>query len=96
MVTWSRRNALGIALMVAAGGAARAQDGTCVSPDDLSPTERAQRDSLHYTNPSPDQASTCSACAFFSDPDSGCGKCQILGGVVAKGAHCDSWTKGTQ
>jgi len=94
MTALSRRNALRLAVAIAAGSAApaRAQKASCEA-DGLTPTQQAQRSSLHYTDPAPNKAATCSACAFFSEPAGGCGKCQILGSAVSAGAHCDSWSK---
>lgn len=91
MVSPGRRAVLQRALMIASATltlplAARAAD-SCGDP-----AAEPLRESLHY-GAAPAPASSCSMCTFFTADSSGaCGACQIMGGPVDKGSHCDSWS----
>ncbi len=63
--------------------------GACVQPE-----SESLRASLNYVIAAADPAANCAHCAFFSpDPaGGGCGACQILGGAVDGGGHCDSFS----
>src|SRR5690349_20600962 len=69
-----------------------AQAGACYAPDALSLSEKRMRRSIGFVDPAPDGAKRCGFCAFFSQTQSGCGKCQILsGGPVPASAVCTSF-----
>jgi hypothetical protein len=77
-----------IATLAVRAGAAPA----CVDPDELTSSEQALRNSLEYTNRSPDPKKTCGGCNFFTPGDGGCGKCQALNGPVDAKGRCSSFT----
>jgi High potential iron-sulfur protein len=82
---------LGVAQVVA--GKDAASDEACGDTEESS----GLRESLHYTEQSPDQSQKCAGCAFFTiGDDKRCGRCQILGGRVSAEGRCDSWTKKPQ
>jgi hypothetical protein len=76
------------------GSAAAPAAKACADPAKLTDAEKAQRESFHYVEQSPDAAKTCSGCAFFTAPESGsgCGQCQVLLGPANPLGHCDSWS----
>jgi len=89
VVSKSRREVLQRALSLASAAIAApiaARAAECGDPD-----AEPLRGSMHYgAAPSPDKA--CAMCAYFTADSSGsCGACQIMGGPVDKGSHCDSW-----
>ena len=57
----------------------------------VSPSSESLRESLNYTDPSPDKAKQCADCGFYAGKKS-CGECQIMSGPVSGSAHCDSWS----
>ncbi len=67
----------------------------CVDPDFLSTPERALRTSQGYADRSPHgHEKSCSGCQFFTqEGEVGCGRCQILGGPVSSGGHCNAWAR---
>ncbi len=67
----------------------RAADLACVEAD-----SESLRQSLTYTDPTPDPEKACTACGFFTPSGKGsCGPCMIMGGPVSGTAHCESWSK---
>lgn len=97
---WSVAGAVGASL-AACGGENKATNNTagnaaaekvCVDLDHLTSDQASLRESVEYTNNSPDAAKMCGACAFFTaEGDGACGHCQILNGPAAKTGHCTSW-----
>lgn len=93
----TRRNFLGAAGLAALGlmsGAAGAQPpaAACFDPSALSLSQKNQRRSLSYADPSPDPNRRCGLCAFFTAGEGQCGTCQILsGGPVEADAVCSSF-----
>jgi nitrous oxide reductase len=87
----SRRQFLprALAMVVAAGAAARANAASCASPQGADASLRA---SLHYVESSPNPAQRCSGCSFFSDPQGDCGSCMIFSAPANINGHCDSWS----
>jgi hypothetical protein len=83
----------GSVLVLAACGKGGSKSA-CYDASKLTSGEKSLRDSLHYTDNSPDQAKTCSGCSFFEAAEGtpGCGHCKILNGPVAGTGHCDSWS----
>lgn len=61
----------------------------------VDPSSESLRESLNYTDPSPNPDEKCGVCAFFT-PDSessmSCGYCQIMTGPVHATSRCDSWS----
>ena len=104
---WTRREVLSSgagALVAATIGASLVPLGCspsapqCFDPDSLSSGELSLRKSQGYVDRSkaanPDGSTrTCAGCQFFqaSSADAGCGQCQILGGPVSGGGHCNAW-----
>jgi hypothetical protein len=87
---------LPLALFVANVGAgallsAEASD-LCADPGKMDADQKGTRDSLHYTEASPDPAKTCSGCGFFQATANGCGTCVIFSGPANSKGHCDSWS----
>ena len=69
-----------------------AQASACYTPDALSPSQKSMRRSLGFADPAPDAAKRCGTCAFFTEAQNACGKCQILsGGPVPASAFCTSY-----
>jgi hypothetical protein len=67
----------------------RALAASCVDPDG---SDSSLRQSLHYTESSPNPSQKCALCGFFSEPQGNCGKCQIFGGPANANGRCDSWS----
>ncbi len=94
---FSRRKLLTQSLMVATGAAmapamAMAADKACVDMEHLDSGQKSIRESLNYTNTSPDAAKQCGKCGFFEATAGGCGNCMIFSGPAAATGHCDSWS----
>lgn len=79
-------------LVLAAASSAFAADKTCVDLEHLDSGQKSIRESLNYTNTSPDAAKTCGKCGFFEAKGDGCGSCMIFSGPAAATGHCDSWS----
>jgi hypothetical protein len=81
-------------LLVSAGMstlAAAEVGGICADPSKMDAGQKSTRESLHYTEGSPDAAKTCSECGFFQPTADGCGTCMIFSGPANSRGHCDSW-----
>jgi hypothetical protein len=66
----------------------------CADLETLDENARSLRQSLHYTEMSPDPNAVCGQCAYFHAAASGCGTCDIYsGGPANSHGHCDSWSK---
>lgn len=99
---FSRRKLLERGLQLPLGGlllaatatatAAHAADKVCVDMEHLDSGAKSIRESLNYTNKSPDAAKTCAGCGFFEAKGDGCGNCMIFTGPAAATGHCDSWS----
>ena len=97
---WSRRLllerfvALPLAAAVQAGSGCRESAARCSDPDAMTASQQRMRDSLAYTDESPHgELKRCTGCRFFAPRANGpCGHCVILGGPVAPGGHCNSWS----
>lgn len=92
----TRRTILKLAALspfLAAGVAAAADAGApvCFDPQSLTLSQKSRRRAVGYVEPSAEPAKHCSACAFFSATQSGCGTCAILAGPVSGGAVCTSF-----
>lgn len=67
-------------------------DAACVDPGSLAPAETSLRQSVNYAHIAPNTEEACVRCAFFhAEGASGCGRCDILRGVVSETGHCSSW-----
>ena len=76
-----------VLLLPLVAGRARAAK-SCVDP-----SSESLRESLHYTDMTPDPAEPCKACGFFTgEANSNCGPCMIMSGPVHANGHCDSWS----
>ena len=82
---------LGLPLMFRIPRAAADAGTPCADPAKMDGTQRSARDSLHYSESSPDPAKTCSACSFFQPGAAPCGSCMIFNGPANSKGHCDSW-----
>lgn len=63
----------------------------CADPNAMDSGQRSLRESLHYSEASPDSTKTCSGCGFFQPATDGCGTCVIFSGPANGNGHCDSW-----
>jgi hypothetical protein len=84
---------LGLLLANAAVGRLMAAEShkACADPNDMDSGQRGLRESLHYSETSPDATKTCSGCGFFQPASDGCGTCAIFSGPANGNGHCDSW-----
>jgi hypothetical protein len=82
---------LGLFAMFRISGAAADAGMLCADPVKMDATQRSARDSLHYSENSPDPAKTCAACSFFQPGAAACGSCMIFNGPANAKGHCDSW-----
>jgi hypothetical protein len=96
----SRRKLLERGVQISVGGAvvatatsAVAADKVCADPKAMDSGQKSIRQSLNYTEMSPDQTKTCSACGFFTMGTDGCGQCMIFTGPANPKGHCDSWSQ---
>jgi hypothetical protein len=93
----TRRNFLAVAgltpLALLGLGSARADSpAACYDPATLPFNQKSRRRSVSYVEVSTDPNKRCSACAFFTGTQAGCGTCTILGGgPVNAGAVCLSF-----
>jgi hypothetical protein len=69
--------------------------GQCVDPDELSDSAQGMRETVEYTDESPDPKRICNGCAYFKPvkADAACAHCEVLGSPVSAKGHCESWTK---
>lgn len=78
------------------GVASSASTSLCYDPAKVDPSQESMRETLHYTEASPNQATVCEGCTYstFSNASAVCGTCSIFsGGPVNAHGHCDSWAK---
>ena len=57
--------------------------------------DRSLRDSLHFTEMSPNPKESCKACGLFhaeAGPGPMCGHCDIFNGPANANGRCDSWS----
>jgi hypothetical protein len=78
-------------LILAAAVATGADAEECVSSGDLTEGETSLRRSVEFVEVSPDPATACTLCSFFTADKTACGHCTILSGPVAPVSHCRSW-----
>jgi len=79
--------------LLALGACAKSTGLVCADADKLAAGDASLRNSLHYTENSPDSQKVCSACGFFAaGTPAGCGQCQMLKGPVNANGRCDSWS----
>jgi hypothetical protein len=73
----------------------KAAGAACTNPDEWSDGEQGTRDSLEYTDNSPDPKKTCGGCQHFNreTPAAACGNCEILSGPADAKGYCVSWTQ---
>lgn len=56
------------------------------------PASESLRESLNYTDQTPDPTQPCRGCGFFTaEQNPSCGQCVIMSGPVSAQGHCDSW-----
>lgn len=66
----------------------------CTDTSALKPDEVAMRNTLAYTDASPDPAKLCSGCQLFKPAgENECGGCQLIKGPINPGGYCKSWVK---
>jgi hypothetical protein len=82
---------LGIFLALHAVEASADAGKLCADPTTMDSAQRSARESLHYTEASPDPAKSCSVCSFFQPAAPPCGSCMIFNGPANATGHCDSW-----
>jgi hypothetical protein len=75
-----------------ASGRCVAAGNVCADVKSMDSGAASLRNSLNYTEASPDVSKTCSACGFFQAGTEGCGTCQIFNGPVNEKGRCDSWS----
>lgn len=64
----------------------------CYDPARLPLSQKNQRRSVGYVEPSPDAGKRCALCAFFTASQAGCGTCVMLtGGPVSETGLCTSF-----
>ena len=81
------------ALSVAATGCQKRALVVCSDPARLSNAENSLRESLRYTEESPQNDQTCGDCGFFAvSAEKGCGTCKLLKGPVNPMGRCNSWS----
>lgn len=83
--------AIGAPLAAFAATRVRAEVPVCYDPAALPLSQKNQRRSLGYVDASTDPAKHCSACAFFTASQPGCGACALLNSQVNAGAVCSSF-----
>jgi hypothetical protein len=93
----SRRTVLDGLAVVTAGalgsglaGCSKPAASACVDPAELTDAENQLRQSLSYTDQSPNKDQVCARCSFFKAAQA-CGHCSILSGPVSPTGHCNSW-----
>lgn len=95
MTPTRRQVVAGIAILLGgAAGIAAAQEPSraCYDPASLPLSQKTQRRSLGYVEPSPDAGRHCGLCAFFTASKADCGTCTILtGGPVSAMGVCSSF-----
>ena len=64
----------------------------CADENSMTSADKSLRNTLQYTEISPDPAKTCSDCEFFTaTAATGCGACEMFGGKSANsGGYCVS------
>jgi hypothetical protein len=83
------------AVLLSAAGCARNGDAqqACYDPSSQAADQVALRDSLKYMERAADPRQSCSACAFFTAAEGGCGHCTIFNGPANPQGHCNSWSQ---
>jgi hypothetical protein len=83
-----------LTLGACSGGKEQQASAACVDPDQLDQGQVSMRESVHYTDKSPNPQQVCSACAFFrtAEASGACAPCDILHTPVSASGHCESWS----
>jgi hypothetical protein len=84
-----RRFLLKGALIAGALATRTAAAASCLSEE--SHADDSLREALNYTESSEKPEERCSGCAYLSEVNGGCGKCQIFRGPANVNGRCDSW-----
>lgn len=87
-----------VVLGLAACGKDEAASLVCANENLMTASEKSMRQTLKYTETSPDPAKTCKDCAFFKPTTGpvGCGTCEMFTGKQANaGGWCVSWSAKT-
>ena len=72
---------------------ARSASTVCADPDKMDDGKLEMRQSLNYTEQSPDPGTTCKDCHFFAATEGGCGTCVMFNGDLANAnGYCDSFS----
>lgn len=81
-----------VGLLAAAVAPGLAAKGMACSDPEAESSEGLRR-SMNYQVIATDAAKSCLKCTFYTaaDPE-GCGRCQILSGVVNVDGSCDAWS----
>lgn len=95
MIRNRREFLTGMAVLVggmSAVASAQAPSPACYDPARLTLSQKNQRRSLGYVEPSTDDGKRCELCAFFNASQADCGTCVMLnGGPVSKTGLCASF-----
>jgi hypothetical protein len=72
------------------GGCKRSE--TC-PPSPLSAEDKKLRDTLHYSDHSPDPDKLCNACQqYVANADADCGGCKLLKGPIHPAGYCSAFS----
>ncbi|MFN3604960.1 MAG: high-potential iron-sulfur protein [Leptonema sp. (in: bacteria)] len=83
-----------VGIGIALGGNLIANE-KCGDVSKLTAEEKKHRESLKYTDKSPEAGKTCDNCALYVPPkgNSPCGACNLVKGPIHPKGWCTSWVK---
>ena len=66
---------------------------TCMDTSGLSETDATMRETLQYTDVSPEADKNCANCSLYvvPEPDAGCGTCLTVKGPIHPEGYCTIW-----
>lgn len=88
-----RRLLLGSALLGATFVAAGCKRSETCPPSQLSPEDAKLRETLHYTDHSPDPQKLCNGCQqYLPNTDADCGGCKLMKGLIHPAGSCAAFS----
>jgi hypothetical protein len=73
----------------------RRRSETC-PPSSLDPADAKLRETLHYTDHSPDPQKLCNGCTqYIQNTDADCGGCKIMKGLIHPAGYCAAFAAQT-
>jgi len=88
-----RRLLLSSALLGATWAATACKRSETCPPSQLGPEDAKLRETLHYTDHSPDPQKLCNGCQqYLPNTDADCGGCKLMKGLIHPAGYCAAFS----